>query len=415
MAFLRHSALVWSGTATAALLAFTVQVLIARMTGPAGLAVIGNAYAVASLVGIFGFQGVGELVLRHRRSMPRQPATMAMLAMSLAGAVAATLWASWVELEPETRSLLLWMIPFAVVHVGLLAGMTAAQARFDSTGIALWPVLLQVGRVLPLPLIALLDWPLWTVPLAWAVCLTPFGIAGVRRLDASFAPTNSTEAHDSTPVTSSTILREALPFSLTRVIEYAELQLPVILAVSLFAPESAGWVAAGLTLMQGLLLLPIALFHRLLRPRFHALASSSPRDLRRWSLLGTAAMFLAGLAAAVVIHPFADLILKATFGSAFDAGARFLEHLLWVVPVWFAATTVGATMVTRRQADVRSVSQTLGILMLAGISWMLAPTFGLDALVIGIAANQGLLLTSGVGMVLVSQRGARDDTPAPRG
>ena len=158
-------------------------------------------------------------------------------------------------------------------------------------------------------------------------------------------------------------------------------------------------IAACLAIVQGLLLLPISIFQRLLRARFHDWTRADPATLRRTGLLGAAAMALAGAGLGLAIRPFASTILGTVFGGPFTAATGFLESMLWLLPIWFASIAINATLVSPRLADLRFGCQAVGIAILVGGSFFGGS--GTDGIVTGMFASQTFLLLSGILLVTV--------------
>ncbi|MCP4836687.1 MAG: hypothetical protein GY895_18200, partial [Phycisphaera sp.] len=154
------------------------------------------------------------------------------------------------------------------------------------------------------------------------------------------------------------------PFSATRLLEFAEIQLPVVLAMPLLGASETGRIAACLAIVQGLLLLPISIFQRLLRAGFHDWTRADPARLRRAGLVGGVAMAVAGAGIGFAIRPFASTILGSIFGEQFTASTGFLESMMLLLPIWFASIAINATLVSPRLADLRFGCQAVGILIL---------------------------------------------------
>ncbi len=394
------------GTALAAALAFAVQVALARRLSKEEFGALTAAYLLATVVGFFGFQGVGEIAMRHPRSMDSRRVWGGAGVMFLVGITTTTIWMLTVGLRQVPLPLMAAMLLFAFTHVGLLAGMVAGQIRHDPVAIAGWPVLLQVGRLVPLPLVFLIDASPTTIALAWGVAMIPLATRGVRRFNASLGTAcTKDDAPDPReswlpPSSIRELVHAATPFSIARTMEFAEYLAPVILTTSLISTEAAGEVAAALVIVQGLLLIPIAIFPRLLRPRFHQWAVDSPRRLRRSGVAGVAAALLVGLPGSLVVWSFPAAIMAFVFGEPYAAGSGVLGRLAMVVPVWSAAIAVNATLVTPKTASGRTMIQIGGLVLMISIPLASPPGLRLEGILIGVASNQLLQLITGVAMLL---------------
>ena len=394
MTLWRQSGTVWFGAIAAAGLALLTQILLARNLDDETFGALSNAYAIAILVATFSFQGLGELALRNLAAIDVGRSVAAAGSLLLVGLIASTVWTSWTGEAGSTPGLLLAFVPLVIVHAGLTAGMISFQLARRNIGIAFWPVGFQATRLAVVGLVVVAGGAVITVPIGWFAALAPLAWIGLRRLRAAKTRTDRVAA-----TSTSGLLRAALPFSATRLLEFAEIQLPVVLAMPLLGATETGRIAACLAIVQGLLLLPISIFQRLLRARFHDWTRADPAPLRRTGLLGAAAMALAGAGLGLAIRPFASTILGTVFGGQFTAAAGFLESMLWLLPIWFASIAINATLVSPRLADLRFGCQAVGIAILVGGSFFGGS--GTDGIVTGMFASQTFLLLSGILLVTV--------------
>ena len=394
----RQSGLVWFGALIAAGMALLTQILLARHFDTALFGAISYAYAIAILISTFAFQGIGEVAIRHQgRLDPRHCLRSAagLFAVATLGALA---WILAVG-NPETKPVLLGsFLPFAVVQIGLIAGMIAFQIDRKTIGIALWPVGFQSVRLTVVIGIVLLGGAAITVPIGWTIALVPLAIFGLRRLRRAG---DWRIREDEAPRVS--ITRSAVPFSATRLLEFAELQMPIVLAMPLLGAAETGRITASLAIIQGLLLLPIAIFQRLLRPRFHEWARDDPGRLRRSALIGTGSMLAIGAGLGLLARPFAPEILARLFGPEFATAASFLDSILLLLPIWFASIAVNSTLVSRRLADLRLGTQVVGVAILVMTPLIMGPSLGTSGIIWGMVGSQCFLLVSGVTLLFFGQ------------
>ena len=394
----RQSGLVWFGALIAAGMALLTQILLARHFDTALFGALSYAYAIAILISTFAFQGIGEVAIRHQgRLDPRHCLRSAagLFAVATLGALA---WILAVE-NPETKPVLLGsFLPFAVVQIGLIAGMIAFQIDRKTIGIALWPVGFQSVRLTVVIGIVLLGGAAITVPIGWTIALVPLAIFGLRRLRRAG---DWRIREDEAPRVS--ITRSAVPFSATRLLEFAELQMPIVLAMPLLGAAETGRITASLAIIQGLLLLPIAIFQRLLRPRFHEWARDDPGRLRRSALIGTGSMLAIGAGLGLLARPFAPEILARLFGPEFATAASFLDSILLLLPIWFASIAINATLVSRRLADLRLGTQVVGVAILVMTPLIMGPSLGTSGIIWGMVGSQCFLLVSGVTLLFFGQ------------
>ncbi|MAD20565.1 MAG: hypothetical protein CMJ52_10545 [Planctomycetaceae bacterium] len=407
MAIWRQSGLVWTGAIAAAGLALLTQILLARNLGDEAFGSLSNAYAIAVLVATFAFQGLGEIALRNLAAFDVGRCVAAAGSLLLVGLIAGTLWTSWTGEAGSSPGLLIAFIPFILVQGGLTAGMISFQLDRRNVGIAAWPAGFQLARLVVVGLVILAGASVIFVPIGWFAALTPLAWIGIRRLRAAKARTGRVAATSTTG-----LLRAALPFSATRLLEFAEIQLPVVLAMPMLGAAETGRIAACLAIVQGLLLLPISIFQRLLRAGFHDWARDDPARLRRTGLLGVVAMAGAGAGLGLAIRPFASTILGSVFGDHFAAGDGFLGAMMWLLPIWFASIAINATLVSPRLADLRFGCQVVGVAILAGGTWFGGSWFGgsgTDGIVTGMFASQTFLLGSGIMLATIRRSSATRD------
>ena len=402
MAIWRQSGLVWTGAVAAAGLALLTQILLARNLDEEVFGSLSNAYALAVLVATFAFQGLGEVTLRNLAAFDPGRCGVAAGLLLLIALMASAAWTVWTGDAGSSPGLLLAFIPFIVVQFGLTAGMISFQLQRRSLGIASWPAGFQAARLAVVGVVVVAGCAVIAVPIGWSLAMAPLGWIGLRRLQATKRRVDRVAA-TSTP----RLIRAALPFSATRLLEFAEIQLPVVLAMPLLGAAETGRIAACLAIVQGLLLLPISIFQRLLRAGFHDWARDDPARLRRTGLLGAAAMAVAGAGLGLAIRPFASTILGSVFGDQFAAADGFLGSMMSLLPIWFASIAINATLVSPRLADLRFGCQTVGIAILVGGSWFGGP--GTDGLVTGMFASQTFLLVSGIMLATIRRSSATRD------
>jgi O-antigen/teichoic acid export membrane protein len=342
-------------------------------------------------VATFAFQGLGEVTLRNLAAVDTTRSVFAAGILLLVGLLASGAWTSLTGEARATPGLLLAFIPFVIVQAGLTAGMISFQLERRNIGIAAWPVGFQAARLAGVGLVVVAGADVIAVPLGWCLLLAPLAWFGLRRMRSA------TKRIDRVPVTSTSgIVRAALPLSATRLLEFAEIQLPVVLAMPLLGAAETGRIAACLAIVQGLLLLPISIFQRLLRARFHAWSREDPKRLCRQGLFGAAAMSLAGTVIGMALMPFTPDILGIVFGEEFTTAAGFLRSMLFLLPIWFASIAVNATLVSPRWADLRFGSQVLGLgILIATVLFLDAGEASANIIVTGMFASQIFLLVSG--------------------
>ena len=303
--------------------------------------------------------------------------------------LAALGWVASTKLEQHETGMLLAFVPFMVIQAVVFAGMIAFQLRQQVQGIAIWPFLQQGTRLIATAIMIAVGAHAILIPVGWTIVLIPSGWYAVTLLRRTLKATEPTP-----------IIRPAIPFSLTRMLEFAELQFPIVLAMSMFGPKEAGLCAAAMTCVQGLLLLPIAVFQRLLRPRMHQWANEDSAMLRKATMLGSLCMFLAGAAFSAIIWPFAPSLLELVFGSDFNAAGEFLRILLLAVPIWFAAIGMQAALVSKRNAVARLVMQITGFVILLSIVFLTGSNAGLPAIGWAVLASQSFLLLASFALLL---------------
>lgn len=387
----RSALIVWLGSLGAAGFAFLAQMLIIRSFSPAQFGVFQNAFSIAMLIFNFAAQGIGEVLMRRQGDL--QPATgiKAVCVMAVPAILAGI---GWILLgrDDDLLTSLAVFLPFLVAQFMLLMGMVAFQVRGASAWIAIWPVVQQAIRLLAICGVILVGGSLLAVPLAWTVCLLLPGLYGVvvlRRVMSS-APRHA----DVDPSVSS-IAFQGLPFGLSHVVEFAQLQAPVLLLMVLVGPTEAGLAGGCMVIIQGLLLLPIAVYCRFLRARFHVWDVNDHRRVSVVVTRGVISMFLIATAVSAVLWPLSGWALELLFGAEYRTAGGFFRILLLTLPVWFAAIVVNTPLVSRKLAVVRLVFNITSLLIVAVVSLLAAGSLGEDAVAWGMFAAQAFLLTAG--------------------
>ena len=389
----RQSVMIWTGALTAAGFGLAVQIVLAHHYDSATFGSLANGYSLAILIATFAFHGVGEVVLRKNTPVGASACLRAAALFLAVGLITGTAWTMWSREMDVDPLVLAAFVPFVIIQSGITSGMIAFQLDGRNTAIAVWPGGFQAVRLGVVIVVVLMGAAAFWVPLGWFLALIPLAWFGFARIRIT-GRWSSDRSNDS----SLHIVRTAFPFSGARLLEFAELQLPIVMAMPLLGAVETGRVAACLAIVQGLLLLPISLFQRLFRARFHDWAETDPARLRRFGFLGGGAMLIAGLALGQAVRPLSANLLSMLFGDDFAAASVLLESLVMIVPIWFASIAVNSTLVSVRMSDLRFGCQIVGILIFVGVVLLIgedgsSPTSGLLQ---GIFVSQSFLLVSGV-------------------
>lgn len=143
-----------------------------------------------------------------------------------------------------------------------------------------------------------------------------------------------------------------------------------------------GQVATGLTM----LLLPLTARH----------TDRMSGGQRRRNLLKALGLFVGlGIAYAVVLGFFGDLLLKLAFGPTIAAGATPLILLIAPVPVlWAAAITAGMVLSAMRRPEIVFVAYLLATLVMVFAGSLLMAAFGITGAIMGLLASWLTLATT---------------------
>ena len=335
-------------------------------------------------------------MLRYQGRVSLGRITVACAWLVVIGLVAAIIWILLEGNQEQDIGILLAFIPFVIIQGLLFAGMTTFQLRGNYKAIATWPVIQHAGRLLVVMGVVLFSTNALSVPIAWSVILLPAGIYGIVKLREAIATANT---HGPTTI-AAPLVAPALPFSISRMLEFAEIQLPIVLAMALLGPQQAGLAAAAMVFIQGLLLLPIAVFQRLLRARMHQWSQEDPSKLMRVTLRGTLLMIILGVIFSLVIWPFVEILLDFVFGKQYTDAADFFRILLIALPIWFGAITMNTALVSARLAVDRLLLQLLAVGVIVVISMIGIEGEGLAWLAWAMLLGQSILLL-GAGILLV--------------
>ena len=394
--------LVWGSAIAGAAIAFVTQAYIGRAFLPQDFGEFNFALVLATLVATFAFQGVGDITLRKRGDFPLQQLILSVFVLSLIGITTAALVLMFIPKDRTDPSLIAACVPYAIAQGGMFIGMAYWQLRDHPLGISLWPLSQQVVKFICVVPIISLAYPISTVPLVWAAALSLLAIYALSKLRLSIASARHTDQpRSSTP----NLISAALPFSISRTLEYADIQLPVILAMGLIGSTASGFAAASLIFIQGVLLLPISIFQRLYRGRFHDWAVSNPMKLKHVTRIGTTWMFFIGLTLSISIYLTSQYLLTMVFGDQFSDAHTFLAVISLALPMWFAAIPLNAALVSKPHAKVRVYLQLTSIAIVALGSVLLVPTKGLPGIGWAVCMSQFVLVV-GAALTLYAHRQA---------
>ena len=271
----------------------------------------------------------------------------------------------------------------------MFIGMVYWQLRDSPFGISSWAFSQHFLKfVCVLPIIAF-GYPIISIPLVWTAVLSMLGIFGCIKLKRFVALTRGNNLDE---ISTFKLIFSSFPFSSSRTLEYADIQLPVILGMGILGSSASGLIAASLVFIQGVLLLPISIFQRLYRGRFHDWAVSDPLKLRQVTRLGGIWMFCIGLVIALGLNLTSRDLLTFVFGSEFSDADLFLSAVSLSLPMWFAAIPFNAALVSARHAKVRVWLQLTSIVIVILGSILLVPSQGMQGIGWSVCVSQSILL-----------------------
>ena len=371
------------------MIAFFTQAYLARTFLPNDFGEFNFVLVTATLISTFGFQGVSDITLRLRGKTPVKKILASAAILSAFGIVATCLILVFFPKYRLNQTLMIAFLPYIFAQGGMFIGMAYWQLRDRPVGISLWPLSQHVLKFICIIPIILLSYPLVTIPIVWTISLAPFALYGVYKLKRTI-DSISEDHHKKTPT--SKLVFSAFPFSVSRTLEYADIQLPVILAMGLIGATASGFAAASLVFIQGLLLLPISIFQRLYRGRFHDWAVSDPMKLKHVARVGAIWMVCIGIILSVCLNLTSTPLLTMVFGTDFIDANYFLAVISLALPMWFTAIPLNAALVSKRNAKVRVYLQLISIAMVTLVSLLLVPSIGLPGIGWAVCAGQCVLV-----------------------
>jgi O-antigen/teichoic acid export membrane protein len=385
---------VWLGLGELAIKGGTVVVvvLIGRELGPAPVGVFSVAYSAAVVAVLFLALGQQEVLIRE---VARTPDRARRLLSSAAGlqrrmawwAVPGAVVAALMVPDPLLRLALIAFVPYAVLRTTTVT-IGAAFKGLDRMDVEARARSIEVGVAILLMIVILrLGWSVWTVGGAFSIGsgLGLIWLFGRR----------STLNDDSVQVTTSSMLREGLPFmALSVTAQLVNSSGRFLLVAFGVGMEEIGLLGAAGTIVWAMVTVP-QLLAVAVYPSFSRFAEGgvSPRPV---GFQVAAVGLVLGAVCTVVLRHFASPLMTLAFGADFTNGAPLLERLSFALPGAFAAMCVGAVFAAWRLQRRTMVLYVVALAVSATVNIVYIPVHGAMA-----AATAGAVAYNLLAVMLV--------------
>lgn len=385
----------WSGAIAGTLLAFCLQVLLARTLEPiefgylVGALAISNAAAPMATMGIAGFwpKVFGEEGNTARRWLP------ATLKYNLVSSIAIYLvLLLWTFLGPHSTHQIIFLAitSFHIFgYVAFEAIITSLQIRRQYTLLSWWqifPHLLRLVFFLP-PLIYFTS----GIGVSAAFAYAATALVGVLLLPKYIKPLfEKYTLQQSVPCDKSTSksIRETLnhswPYGASSLLYLLYLQLPIIFATYLIDSIAAGYIGIVVSILSAAYILPSSLFQRVLLVRIHEYANTAPHRLHALLRYGVRWMFFLGLAFSLIIIFGSDYLINFAFGVEYAPVSSLLAIASVSLPFRFMSLPYDAVLSTRTYIYSKLAITTCITIALAALSTVLVSTHGSFGIVLAI-------------------------------
>lgn len=401
----------WLGSIIGAGCAFLTQVILARNLGPEAFGIFAAALSTVTLLTPLAGFGMGQYWLKAFgqegwRAMRWLPGSFSFIAFSTAAVFLLLLvWALWGPHDVISAGIL-FVLSFHVlgqISVELVSAKLQLEERYFN--LALWQVFPHVGRLFLVVVLAYAATDLFSAQYAaysYAIVAAVFFVSALYLMSLMYGGAFELKGHtipEKNEVLSSSdgpgmfqIAVQSWPFGVAGLFHLIYFQSDIILLRYMTGPEVAGIYNVGFTVMVAVYLLPSVVYQKFLLPKMHRWAHSNRIKFYKVYRQGNSIMLILGLLAMVAIWLLAPWGVVFLFGQNYQQSVGLLMVLAVSAPILFAASSVGATLVT--QAHMKSKVKCMGVV--AGINivlnLLLIPAYGAyGAAVATIVSNVSLL------------------------
>ena len=397
------SVAVTAGILTGASLSFVNHWLLARHYGPYEYGEFSVAWAGAQMVIPILALGIPRLLLERFKSEGNlavkwlYPSFRLMTLIGCLCAFCYWLWGAFFVSQMSTRITSKWLTFWLILMTPVIVVYSKFQIELKIPLLVLWPLLQISLRTLAICMSILCGLPIEKIAFGFVLVTFPLSVFAIKELrDMLTLQYKSNE--DIYLRTSgfkpgiSTILRSALPFGLTEVLEKIELKLIVPLAAYQMGSEAAGLVSVSVNLLVAIYLVPSALFRRYYLPYLQEWDVLNPK--KKWQFLQKTILILGscGLIMIPIIWVISSSVIGYLFGASYLKSVMLLKILSIGLPVWLISIAFVYMFLSMFEIKRLLAIQIICLIVTVVFAIFMAPLLGLAAFACALLLGRSLLV-----------------------
>lgn len=424
--------LLWLSSLGAAAVAFLTQVFLARTLPLNEFGEFAASMATITLVAPMAAFGVPALWLRlfgaegwgaRRWLLPSAKFATLTTAISLA---TLALWAQVGAHDATSRHLLIGLAPLVISQalVELVASKFQLEEHYRL--LAVWHAAQHLARLALVLIVAAVVSPqylLHAVVASYAAVAVATIILALFTLRPMIRGNFHLRGHPAAPAqveeapSLARVAKSAWPFGLAGLFYMIYFQSDIIILERLSGNEQAAIYNVAFMMIAAIYILPAVLYQKFLLPKVHRWASHDRPKFNAVYRSGSMLMLIAGILVAATGFLVLPLLVPLLFGEAYSESVPILLVLLLCVPLRFAATSVGSTLVTDNHMRRKVVYMGASALLNLALNFSLIPHFGPIGAAAATLASEALLLVLyfvGAKRYVFNQSGAAGDLMVKR-
>ena len=402
--------LLWVASIMGAGCAFLTQVLLARELGSTAFGAFSAALAMVMLVAPLASFGVGGFWLKAfgeegwqavrwlRGSLKYTLLSTSLVLMGL------FFWAMLGPHDVSTRNLLMVLSVYLLgqVTVELVSAKFQLEERYLS--LALWQFLPHLLRLMLVAMLALVIDRLMTlhnVAYAYALISVLVFLFGSLFMWRMYGGQVALKGHGEAIIKTEAampligirqVVVQSWPFGLAGVFHLIYFQSDIILLKYISGNEVAGIYNVAFVIMTAVYMLPSVIYQKFLLPKIHRWANHDRQKFHQVYLMGNWVMLILGALAMLLIWLLSAWGIKHLFGAEYMDAVLPLSALALAAPLRFVATSVGSTLVTKRNMQRKVCYMGITALVNLILNLLLIPSFGMLGAAVATVLSELVLL-----------------------
>ncbi len=351
------------GSLIASGLGFATHILIARNVSPE---VLGNYSSIffltSTLAPLSGF-GVSQYLLKTFGKygwdgMEWVPATLRFVTISTL-----TTWIFLIALAFTTQKTTSLILAATLMSFIILPNLfteligSIFQLEENYTLLSLWQLTQSVLKLTLLAIATLIfriqinEVVISAIFAFTAILMAPFAIAKISNLKKGKIKLKGhkhRDIHDLTQrnITTGRIFKESWPFGVSGLFHLIYFQFSIVLINHYLGAETAGNFSVGFTLITAAAILPGIIYQKFLLPKMHRWAHQDRALLYKTYIIGNYAMGAIGLLIAFCMYLITPYLIEYVFGNKYKESIKIINYLIWVIPIFYIASSAGSTLIT---------------------------------------------------------------------